>query len=258
MESDQPLDEVDLARLLESALSRTPARLMVGRTGPAYPTNTWLKLRADHAAARDAVYAEIDPANDFPGRDFVVLNSLARSKSEYLMRPDRGRDLDPASRDLLASQPTTSDVLFLIGDGLSAAAVRANAVQLLDLLISKANAESWSVGPVCFVRYCRVGVLNTFGEILKPKVAVLLIGERPGLATAESLSVYLSYRPQPGDTDAKRNLISNIHSHGVSIPQAAERVTALIRTMLQLGRSGVDVKEANAGASLASFGQSAT
>ena len=241
--SDQPISEVDLKLLLQSALARTPARLMVGRSGPAYPTATWLKLRADHAAARDAVHAEIDPQRDFPGRDLLVLHSSARSKAEYLMRPDRGRDLDPPSRELLPTQPKNADVLFIIGDGLSASAVQTNAGELLDSLTLAATARGWKIGPPCFVHHCRVGILNSFGEILRPKVAVLLIGERPGLATADSLSAYLAYEPRPGDTDAKRNLISNIHANGVTISQATDRLIALIDQMITTGQSGVAIKE---------------
>ncbi|WP_020472889.1 ethanolamine ammonia-lyase subunit EutC [Zavarzinella formosa] len=240
---DESLAEADLARLLQEALARTPARLMVGRAGPGYLTSTWLKLRADHAAARDAVHAEIDLPRDFSGRSFLELRTRACSKAEYLMRPDRGRELDDGSLELLRPHTISADVLFIIGDGLSAAAVRLNALSLLDSLTLAARERGWSVGPTCFVHHCRVGILNALGEALRPTVAVLLIGERPGLATAESLSAYLAHRPQRGHTDAQRNLISNIHANGVSLPDATARLIALIARMMAVGASGVGIKE---------------
>ena len=235
--------ETDLSRLLQSALARTPARLMAGRAGSAYLTSTSLNLRADHAAARDAVHAEIDLARDFPHHRLLELHSQARSKAEYLMRPDRGRLLDDASRERLASQPTGADMLIAIGDGLSAAAVRTQAGPLLDALTIAAGSQGWTVGPACFIRHCRVGILNDLGDLLKPRVVVLLIGERPGLATAESLSAYLAYCPRAGDTDARRNLISNIHSRGVTLPDATRRLIALISQLMTAGQSGVAIKE---------------
>lgn len=239
---DESPPELDLSRLLQAALTRTPARVMPGRAGPGYLTSTWLKLRADHAAARDAVHADIDLPRDFPRRSLLELHTQARTKAEYLMRPDRGRELDDASRDRLKNH-APADVLFVIGDGLSAAAVRANAALLLDSLTLAARERGWSIGPPCFVHHCRVGILNALGEALRPTVAVLLIGERPGLATAESLSAYLAYRPQRGHTDAQRNLISNIHANGVSPPDATARLITLIDQMMTLQTSGVGVKE---------------
>jgi len=131
----------------------------------------------------------------------------------------------------------------VIGDGLSAAAVTAQVPLLLPLLEEKTRGRGWSFGLPFVVRYCRVGVLNDLGEVLAPEVMVLLIGERPGLATAESLSAYLAYRPRPGHTDAQRNLVSNIHARGVSPENAVARIMALAEKMRQLQKSGVEVKE---------------
>jgi ethanolamine ammonia-lyase small subunit len=131
----------------------------------------------------------------------------------------------------------------LIGDGLSATAVAAQAPALLDRLRDAAQARGWSFGRPFLVRYCRVGVLNDVGDLLAPAVVVLLIGERPGLATAESLSAYLAFRPRGGHTDADRNLISNIHARGVSVEEAARRIVALAEQFRALGRSGVGVTE---------------
>ena len=135
------------------------------------------------------------------------------------------------------------DLQVVIGDGLSVTAVAAQVPGLLPLLLDGAVALGWKVGQTFVIRYCRVGILNEIGELLDPKVVVLLIGERPGLATAESLSAYMAYRPRPGDTDAKRNLISNIHARGVPIHEAAGRILALAERMRRFGASGVTVKE---------------
>jgi ethanolamine ammonia-lyase small subunit len=136
-----------------------------------------------------------------------------------------------------------ADLQIAIGDGLSAAAVVAQVPRLLPLVAREAEQHGLRVGAPFVVRYCRVGVLNDIGDLLDPAVAVLLIGERPGLATAESLSAYLAYRPRPGHTDAQRNLISNIHDRGVTPEDAARRIVALAQKMIRMQTSGVAVKE---------------
>ncbi|HJZ92286.1 MAG TPA: ethanolamine ammonia-lyase subunit EutC [Gemmataceae bacterium] len=234
---------------VRQALARTPARLVVGRAGPAYRTETWLRLRADHAAARDAVLTSVDLVRDF-GADRVERHGLIETRTraatlqEHLMRPDLGRRLADESQTLVEAHcPRQADLQIVIGDGLSARAVAAQAPHLLDALWAEANARGWRFGRPFLVRHCRVGVLNDVGELLDPVVAVLLIGERPGLATADSLSAYLAYRPRAGHTDARRNLVSNIHGRGVGIPDAARRVAVLADLLRRLARSGVDVKE---------------
>jgi ethanolamine ammonia-lyase small subunit len=233
-----PADE-----LVAAARRRTPARILVGRAGPAYRTGTQLELRGDHAAARDAVWAEVEPERVQEWGLFEV-STRATSKQEYLLHPDLGRRLDDTARALLSERCTRGvDLQVFVGDGLSAAAVRAQVPGLLPLLLDQARLAGWSVGRPFFVRHCRVGVLDDVGELLDPAVAVLLIGERPGLATAESLSAYLAYRPRPGDTDAKRNLISNIHRRGVPLDEAAGRILALAGRLRQARASGIGVKE---------------
>jgi ethanolamine ammonia-lyase small subunit len=208
-----------------------------------------LELRRDHAAAVDAVHAVIDLHADFPlgfaGRwDLFQAGTRAHDKSEYLMRPDLGRRLDDRGRAEVAARcPVGADLQVVIGDGLSASAVVAQVPGLLPLLAEGARGRGWRFGQPFVVRHCRVGVLNDVGELLDPVVAVLLIGERPGLATAESLSAYMSYRPRPGHTDAQRNLISNIHARGVPPPAGADRILALAQRMREARSSGVGVKE---------------
>ena len=235
---------------LEQALrARTPARLLVGRAGYAYRTATQLVLRQDHAAAIDAVHAEFDLVRDF-GQSFVErwrlfeVTTRARSKAEYLLRPDLGRSLsDTARTEVLNRCPAKADLQVAIGDGLSVAAVVAQVPLLLDALERGARERGWRFGQPFVIRYCRVGGLNDIGELLDPTVVILLIGERPGLATAESLSAYMAYRPRAGHTDAERNLLSNIHTHGVAPTAAAVRILHLAERLRQCQTSGVAVKE---------------
>jgi ethanolamine ammonia-lyase small subunit len=130
-----------------------------------------------------------------------------------------------------------------MGDGLSVTAVAAQIPELLPRIFQKGHEHHWKLGQPCVIRYCRVGVMNDIGDLLRPRVVVLLIGERPGLATAESLSAYMAYRPKNGDHDAHRNLISNIHARGVSVQAAAERIIRLAAEMMRKKISGVRLKE---------------
>jgi ethanolamine ammonia-lyase small subunit len=239
----------ELPEALHLVRARTPARILVGRAGPAYRTDTQLALRQDHAAALDAVHADVSLPRDF-GPDLVEryrlfeVASRAADKAEYLLRPDLGRRLDDGAREeVVRACPRGVDLQVVIGDGLSAAAVVRQAPGLLPLLEERARQRGWSFGRPFLVRHCRVGVLNDVGDLLDPAVVVLLIGERPGLVTAESLSAYMAYRPRTGHTDAQRNLISNIHSRGVPPAAAAQRVLALAEKMWRMETSGVAVKE---------------
>ncbi len=234
---------------LAEAGQRTLARIFVGRSGPAYPTATQLALRADHALALDAVHDEVDLARDFPAefvgsRKLFTVLSQARAKQEYLLRPDLGRRLSDIAHDEIARRCIQSaDVQIVLGDGLSAAAVIKQVPPLLPLLEAQIECRGWKLGQTFLVRHCRVGIMNDVGELLHPQVVVLLIGERPGLATAESLSAYLAYRPQNGHTDAQRNLVSNIHPRGVAHAAAAARIAMLADQMRQQQTSGVTIKE---------------
>jgi ethanolamine ammonia-lyase small subunit len=238
----------DPLSLIAAARERTPARVLMGRAGASYRTATQLDLRRDHAAAVDAVRAELDLHRDL-GDQLVArwglfeVRSQARDKVEYLARPDLGRRFAAEAAAGLRDCPRGADFQVAVGDGLSAAAVAAQVPQLLPLLIEGAARRGWTCGRPFFIRYCRVGILNEIGARLDPAVAVLLIGERPGLAAADSLSAYLANRPRPGHTDAQRNLISNIHSRGTTPAEAADRVLQLASVILRLGRSGVSVKE---------------
>lgn len=239
----------DLPEVLKKLRAQTPARLLAGRSGAAYRTSTQLELREAHAAARDAVRTELNLLTNF-GEDFVKKWNLfevcsdATSKDEYLLRPDLGRHLNDASREEIKRRCTAgNDLQIVIGDGLSVTAVAIQVPLLLPILCEGARRRGWSVGSIAVIRHCRVGILNQIGELLRPSVAVLLIGERPGLATAESLSAYMAYRPKTSDTDAKRNLISNIHVRGVDTEYAVQRILNLAELMMKTCESGFQLQE---------------
>lgn len=235
--------------LVGAIQDRTHARILLGRAGSAYRTRTQLALRQDHAAALDAVRSEINLSRDFDSafiRQWGVfeVTTTVKHKKEYLLRPDLGRCLSQAAQDTIRQHCSANvDLQVVIGDGLSAAAIKTQVPPLLDALAQGALERGWQFGQPFLIRYCRVGVLNDIGEILKPEVIVLLIGERPGLTTVESLSAYMGYQPRAGHTDAERNLISNIHSRGVPPNAAAIRILRLVARLCQRQISGVSVKE---------------
>jgi ethanolamine ammonia-lyase small subunit len=226
---------------------RTPARIFVKR-GSSYGTKMQLELRGARANAVDAVWSEFDMAKDFPA-DFVrssglfQVSSQAETKSQFLLRPDLGRKLSDAGRELVLQRCVKApDLQIVIGDGLSGAAVSEQVPVLLPLLQQHARAQGWSIGSCFLVRHCRVGIINDVGDLLSPQTMLLLIGERPGLATAASLSAYMAFRPHSGNTDADRNVISNIHPRGIDVADAAARITNLAEQMMRQKRSGTALK----------------
>ncbi|HXN23324.1 MAG TPA: ethanolamine ammonia-lyase subunit EutC [Candidatus Dormibacteraeota bacterium] len=248
-ETDASLVSTVWSEIVRRVRARTPARLLVGRVGAAYRTRTQLELREAHAAARDAVRAELNLETDLPSAlvsqwKLFEVWSQAGSKDEYLLRPGFGRRFSDASRAALLRRCSSNNHLQIaIGDGLSITAVSAQVPALLPALYEGAKTRGWSVGQTFVIRHCRVGILNEIGELLVPEVAVLLIGERPGLATAESLSAYMAYRPQGTHSDANRNLVSNIHARGVSPKDAAARILDLAAQMMKVRTSGCHLRE---------------
>jgi ethanolamine ammonia-lyase small subunit len=249
MNQKDPLAAAAWPEVIDRIRARTPARVLVDRAGAGYRTPTQLELRAAHAAARDAVRTELDMERDL-GRELIrdwrlfEVATRAGSKDEYLLRPDLGRSLTDASvAQITACCPREPDLQIVIGDGLSVTAVAAQVPGLFPLIAEGAERRGWRLGRAFVVRHCRVGILNHVGELLRPEVVVLLIGERPGLATAESLSAYMAFRPRAGDSDARRNLISNIHAHGVPLQAAAARIVNLVEQMRAQQLSGAQLKE---------------
>jgi ethanolamine ammonia-lyase small subunit len=248
MTDDRELTQ-PVSDFLEHLRSSTPARVLADRAGAGYRTTTQLELRSAHAAARDAVRTEFDLDQIFDPRlisEFKLfeVSTLATGKDDYLLRPDHGRRFrEDAVRTIQARCAAGADLQIVIGDGLSVTAVAAQVPRFLPLLFDRAKGRGWTMGQPFMVRYCRVGLMNQIGELLSPRVLVLLVGERPGLATAESLSAYMAFQPRPGHSDAQRNLISNIHVHGVLPEAAAERILNLAGQMMTRQESGVKLKE---------------
>jgi len=237
-------EELSLQRWLERVRERTPARILQGRAGASYRTRPQLKLREAHAAAADAVRHELNLQAAL-GEEFCAnwglweVTTEAQSKAEFLLRPDKGRRLSAEARSSIVGRCTRRpDLQVAIGDGLSVAAVAAQVPKLLPLLVEEAHSRGWRAGQTFVVRHCRVGVMNDVGDLLSPKVMVLLIGERPGLATAESVSAYMAYEPRAGQSDADRNLVSNIHRRGTTVEAAAGRIIGVAEAMMRQKMSG--------------------
>ncbi|MFN8027935.1 MAG: ethanolamine ammonia-lyase subunit EutC [Acidimicrobiia bacterium] len=230
------------------AAAITPARVFLGSAGLAHTTTDALALRADHAFARDAVDAPLDLTS--AGMSALGLFEVATEAADHgthLLRPDLGRRLSDAARTTIAQEcPVGADVQVVVGDGLSAAAVHAQVPRMLPALEPLVHDQGWTWGRPFAVRHCRVGVMNDVGDLLHPEMVVLLVGERPGLGTAESLSAYLAYRPHAGCTDADRNLVANIHDRGTGDELAAERVVRFVEAIVAAGRSGATVREPDA------------
>jgi ethanolamine ammonia-lyase small subunit len=227
----------------------TPARVGLGRTGASMPTKALLDFSLAHARARDAVHAAFDaPAiiaglNDLGLEAFDVC-SRARSRKDYLGRPDLGRTLDQASRHLLASHNERSCRLaIVVGDGLSPTAVNAHAIQLVRSLVPRLAVDGIEIGRAVVARGARVALGDEIGAILGARMIVMLIGERPGLSAPDSLGAYLTFAPRPGLTDAERNCVSNIHGSGLGYDEAAFRIAWLIREGLAREITGVALKD---------------
>ncbi len=219
--------------------SFTPARVALGRTGHSVPTAELLRFQLDHARARDAVFQELDAAS--LGVPHVLLRSNAGSRAAYLRRPDLGRSLSEESRALL--ERGDYDAAIVIADGLSATAVHHHAIPLLKALMPRLEAEAWKLAPLAIVLQGRVAVGDEIGALLGARLVVLLIGERPGLSSPDSLGAYLTWDPRAGRADAERNCISNVRAEGLDYAAAAGKIHFLMREARTRKLSGVTLKE---------------
>ena len=230
----------------------TPARIALGRTGTSMPTGAQLDFQFAHAQARDAVHLPFDHAGlgaqlAERGRESVLLHSAATDRNSYLQRPDLGRKLSDESaqtlRDYAQAHPGGVDLAIVVADGLSALAVHRHTMPFLERMEEQITAEGWSVSPVILVEQGRVAVADEIGERLGAKMVVILIGERPGLSSPDSLGLYFTYNPKIGLTDAYRNCISNVRLEGLSYGMAAHRLLYLMREACRRQLSGVNLKD---------------
>ena len=230
----------------------TPARIALGRTGTSIPTTAQLDFQFAHAQARDAVHLPFDHAGlssqlTERGRDSLLLHSAAVDRHSYLQRPDLGRRLSDESaqslRDYAEANPGGVDLAVVVADGLSALAVHKHTLPFLTRMEEQTHAEGWSLSPVILVEQGRVAVADEIGQLLGAKMVVILIGERPGLSSPDSLGLYFTYNPKVGLTDAYRNCISNVRLEGLSYGMAAHRLLYLMREACRRQLSGVNLKD---------------
>ena len=228
----------------------TPARVGLGRTGVSLTTRDLLDFQRCHALARDAVHAWLEAAalartlGAIAGGSVFRLHSAAADRTTYLQRPDLGRRLDDSSRKLLIerTRPGTAELALIVADGLSALAVERHAAPLLEELLPRLH--DWKLAPLCVIEQGRVAIGDEIGETLGAQVAVVFIGERPGLSSPDSLGVYITWGPRPGRTDAERNCISNIRAEGLSYAQAAAQIGIILDAARREQLTGVKLKMA--------------
>jgi ethanolamine ammonia-lyase small subunit len=226
----------------------TPARIALPRAGAAIATPAHLAFQLAHARARDAVHAPFDPDALLEGlreRGLATLklHSAAADRTVYLARPDLGRRLDAASRSAVAAVPRGCHLVFVIADGLSPRAVASHALPLIDASLPTLRREGWRIGPVAVVAQGRVAIGDEIGELLGAALVCVLIGERPGLTSPDSLGAYLTWQPRIGRTDAERNCLSNIRPAGMAYDQASERLMYLCREARLRQCTGVMLKD---------------
>ena len=231
--------------------SATPARIALGRAGGSLPTRAWLDFKSAHAAARDAVHNEFDAEQlaaeiHALGVETVIVDSAAADRLTFLQRPELGRRLADASRDRLfaVAQPSHApDLVIIVSDGLSALAVHRQAPPLLSALLPRLSVDGWNLAPIVIARFGRVALQDEIGQLLGAQLALVLIGERPGLGSPDSLGAYLVYGPRIGNSDAGRNCVSNIRSEGLPHEAAADTLHYLLTESRDRHLSGVALKD---------------
>ena len=242
MKPPTPTNAGPLARLR----NRTPARVALGHSGAGLPTAALLDFQLDHARARDAVHEGLDPqrlAADLAPAPCIRVHSQATDRAVYLQRPDLGRRLAAECADALPRD--AYDVVFILADGLSARAVQLHAAPTLKLILRALT--DWRIAPLVIATQARVALGDDIGSCLGARFAVMLIGERPGLSSPDSLGAYLTLEPRPGRRDHERNCISNIRApQGLSYEEAAARAVWLLRAARRAGHTGILLKEDSA------------
>jgi ethanolamine ammonia-lyase small subunit len=243
-------DDIVVENPWQSLRRFTAARIALGRSGVSQPTDSQLAFQLAHARARDAVHLALDrealagKLSEACRLPCVSLHSAAENRHIYLQRPDLGRKLNDASRQKLTHG--SYDLAFVIADGLSALAIEQNAAPFLQALMARLSVEQWSIAPLTVVRQGRVAVGDEVAHLLGARMVVVLIGERPGLSSPDSMGLYLTWAPQPGLTDASRNCISNVRPAGLTCEAAAFKLHYLLSESRQRQLSGVALKDETA------------
>ena len=233
--TENPANKEKFVRMKE----KTPARLGSGKAGARYKTLTMLRFRADHAAAQDAVFSQVP--EDFAQKHHLIpVQTECTSKDEYLTRPDKGRRFGEKDAQIIRSAISGKPrVLIVVGDGLSSAAIMANALDCKAAIQDGLKLRGIQYGPDLFVRYCRVGAGDAIGDITGCELVCMLVGERPGLVTDKSMSAYITYKPHTGVSESARTVVSNIHSQGTPAAEAGAYIAELIGMILEKKVSGV-------------------
>ena len=236
------------SRSLEALRELTPARVGLGRSGASMPTDALLAFTLDHARARDAVHTAFDAPHLIAGLTglglhVIEVSSQARNRRDYLRRPDLGRMCDADSRRALEQQGGASDLVIVIGDGLSPAAVNVHAVELVRYLAPRLREAKVPFSRAVVAAGARVALGDEIGAVLGAQMVVMLIGERPGLSAPDSLGAYLTVAPRIGLTDERRNCVSNIHGAGLGYDEAAFKIAWLVREGIARQVTGVALKD---------------
>ncbi len=244
------MSELQKNTIFEQLKAFTDARIFIARTGHSITTNELLQFECAHASAKDAVYTTlfneqlITSIKNELEQDFIELNSCANNRTEYLKRPDLGRQLNSDSIQKLEHQEQKGFTLtIIIADGLSANAVNEHAIPFLKLFLSHVKTNGWKIAPICIANQARVAIGDQIGAILKAEITVMCIGERPGLSSPDSMGIYFTYHPRHGLTDESRNCISNIRKRGMSYEFAANKLYYLLQKALHLKLSGIMLKD---------------
>jgi len=235
---DNPLNEDALRRMKKS----TTARIGVGKTGARLNTQTMLTLRADHANARDSVLLDVDPEY-LEKLGLFSVQTKCSSKDQYLTRPDLGRRFDEKNQTVIRQVcGENPKILLVIGDGLSSNAITANAIDCAAAIRQGLKTYGIELGKSLFIQYARVGAMDHIGQITGAELICMLVGERPGLATSESMSAYITYMPRLGIPESKRTVVSNIHRQGTPAVEAGAHIASMLHTMLEKKASGIDLR----------------